>query len=329
MKLNFIAELAQGYEGNLDQALELIHAAKLSKADYVKIQIVYPDELSTKDYYAYDIFKSLKLTRFDWLKIKNYSNKLNINLITEIFGEKSIKIAKYINSKFFKIHPTDINNYSLISKIKKLNPKKIFVGIGGAKKNEIFNNLKSLKNFKVVLLHGHQTLPTPNEDLNISRIKKLNSELKDLHNDYKFGIADHVVPNDKDQLSIISLAIGAGVNYVEKHLTTNRVFKLEDYESALNPDEFKKLVEDCNRISKIYGKNTYKLSKSEIKYRNLTRRVFVAKKDIKKKEILTTKNLAAKRSAKTNGYYDIQKLLGKKAKINIKKDSVITINYLK
>ena len=49
MKLNFIAELAQGYEGNLDQALELIHAAKLSKADYVKIQIVYPDELSTKD----------------------------------------------------------------------------------------------------------------------------------------------------------------------------------------------------------------------------------------------------------------------------------------
>ena len=94
MKLNFIAELAQGYEGNLDQALELIHAAKLSKADYVKIQIVYPDELSTKDYYAYDIFKSLKLTRFDWLKIKNYSNKLNINLITEIFGEKSIKIAK-------------------------------------------------------------------------------------------------------------------------------------------------------------------------------------------------------------------------------------------
>jgi N,N'-diacetyllegionaminate synthase len=329
MKLNFIAELAQGYEGKLEQALELIHAAKLSNADYVKIQIVYPDELSTKDYYAYNIFKSLKLTKSEWLKISNYSKKLNINLITEIFGEKSLETAKYINSKFFKIHPTDINNYNLIGKIKKLNPKKIFVGIGGAKKQEIFNNLKSLQSHEVVLLHGHQTLPTPNEDLNISRIKKLSAELKDLHNNFKFGIADHVIPNDRDQLPIISLAIGSGIDYVEKHLTTNRVFKLEDYESALNPDEFKKLVSDCNRVLKIYGNDTYRLSKSEIKYRNLTRRVFVAKTNIKKKEILTTKNLTAKRSAKTNGYFDIQKLLGRRTRSEIKKDTVVTIKYLR
>ena len=71
------------------------------------------------------------------------------------------------------------------------------------------------------------------------------------------------------------------------------------------------------------------MSKSEIKYRNLIRRVFVAKTDIKKKEIITTKNLAAKRSSKTNGYYDINKLLGKKTKSEIKKDTVITANNLK
>ena len=97
--------------------------------------------------------------------------------------------------------------------------------------------------------------------------------------------------------------------------------------SALNPDEFRKLVSDCNRILKIYGKNTYRLSKSEIKYRNLIRRVFVAKTDIKKRN-LTTKNLAAKRSSKTNGYYDINKLL-EKTKSEIKKDTVITANNLK
>ena len=73
----------------------------------------------------------------------------------------------------------------------------------------------------------------------------------------------------------------------------------------------------------------HQIRNNKIKYRNLTRRVFVAKTDIKKKEILTTKNLAAKRSAKINGYYDIQKLLGKKTKSEIKKDTVITINNLK
>ena len=45
------------------------------------------------------------------------------------------------------------------------------------------------------------------------------------------GIADHVVPGDKDQNIIVSMAIGAGVNFIEKHLTINRVLKLEDYES--------------------------------------------------------------------------------------------------
>jgi N,N'-diacetyllegionaminate synthase len=328
MKLNFIAELAQGYEGKLNLALDLIHGAKLADADYVKIQIVFADELSTKKFCAYDIFKSLRLSKLDWLKIANYSKKLKINLITEVFGSKSLNVAKYINSKYIKIHPTDINNFSLISKIKKLKPKIIFVGIGGAKKEEILDCLKLLQNFKVVFLHGHQTLPTPNEDLNISRIAKLTREFENIHQNFKFGIADHVVPNDIDQLPIISLAMGAGISYVEKHLTTNRVFKLEDHESALNPDEFKKLIIDCKRIFKIYGKNTFSLSKSEKKYRDLTRRVIVAKKNLKKNKILNASNLTAKRSPEPNGFFSFEKLFGKKTKINIKKDTVITKNHI-
>jgi len=328
MKLNFIAEIAQGYEGKLGLALDLIRSAKLANADYVKIQIVFADELSTKKFSAYNIFKSLKLSKLDWSKIGNFSKKLRINLITEVFGDKSLNIAKYINSKYIKIHPTDINNFTLISKIKKLNPKIIFVGIGGAKKKEILDCLKNLQNFTVVFLHGHQTSPTPNEDLNISRITKLIQEFQKIHNNFAFGIADHVVPNDVDQLPIISMAMGAGIRYVEKHLTTNRVFKLEDHESALNPDEFKNLIIDCNRIFKIYGKNTYNLSKSEKKYRNLTRRVIVAKKNLKKNKILNTSNLIAKRSPEPNGFFSLEKLIGKKTKINIKKDMVITKNHI-
>ena len=328
MNISFIAELAQGYEGKLYQALQLIKSAKLADANYVKIQIVFPEELSTKDYYAYKIFESLKMKKTEWLKIKKYSDKLKIKLITEVFGHKSIEVAKYINSKFFKIHPTDINNFDLISKIKKLNPKLVFIGIGGAKPDEIFKCLKYLHKFKVVLLHGHQALPTPNEDLNISRIKKYFDELKDIHKKFQFGIADHVIPNDKDQLAIISLAIGAGITFIEKHLTTNRVFKIEDDEAALNPDEFKNLVIECRRISKIFGKSSFKLSKSEKKYRSITRRTIVAKQNIKKNEIFNEKNLSTKRSSVKNGFSDIAKVIGKKSISNIKKDTVITSDYL-
>ena len=101
-------------------------------------------------------------------------------------------------------------------------------------------------------MHGHQTLPTPNSDLNISRIKKIISRFKNKENNFSVGIADHVIPNDKDQIPIISMAIASGAEYIEKHLTTNRIFKLEDYFSALNPDEFKKLVKGLENYPNLF-----------------------------------------------------------------------------
>ena len=159
-------------------------------------------------------------------KFSKFSKKIKINLIKG-FGKKSIEIANYIKSKNFKLHPTDINNFELINLIKKSKPKKIFVGIGGATKKEINLCLDNLKNFEVILLHGHQTSPTPNNDLNISRIKKILEDFKiNKLKKLSLGIADHVVPGDKDQNIIVSMAIGAGVNFIEKHLTINRVLKL-------------------------------------------------------------------------------------------------------
>ena len=46
-KINIIAELAQGYEGKVFLAKQLIESAKLAGADYAKIQVVFADELAT------------------------------------------------------------------------------------------------------------------------------------------------------------------------------------------------------------------------------------------------------------------------------------------
>lgn len=322
-KVKFIAELAQGYEGKVTQAFELIKGAKLALANFAKIQIVYADELATKDYKDYKIFKSLELNKNDWLKIYNFAKKNKIELITEIFGKKSLETAKFIGAKLIKIHPTDINNIELITEIKKINLKKIFVGIGGANENEIRLCLKLFSNYKVVLLHGHQTLPTPNSDLNISRIKKIISKFKNKENNFSVGIADHVVPNDKDQIPIISMSIASGAEYIEKHLTTNRIFKLEDYFSALNPDEFKKLVKDTKEIIKILGAENFDLSKSEKIYRKAIRRVPIAKTNIKKNSMLNYSNISFKRSSNTTNIKNINAIIGNKSKKKIKKDKII------
>ncbi len=323
-KIKFIAELAQGYEGKVEQAFELIKCAKFGLADFAKIQIVYADELATPDYKDYKIFNSLELNKYEWKKIFEFSKSQKIDLITEVFGNKSLKIAKFMGSKYFKLHPTDINNFELITELSKIKPKKLFIGIGGAKESEIKLCLKKLKGLEVVLLHGHQTLPTPNFDLNISRISKILKEFNDVNDNYSLGIADHVMPGDKDQLPIISMAIGAGVSYIEKHLTTNRVFKLEDYHSALNPDEYKQFVKDCNNLIKIHGDDSFSLSKSEKKYRKLTRRMPVAKVNLKKNTFIKKHSIELKRSSRSSDLKRIDSLIGKKIKKKIFKNQVIS-----
>jgi len=322
-KYKIIAELAQGYEGKVDIAKQLIESAKLAGADYAKIQVVYADELSTSDYKDYKIFKSLELDKTKWNEISKFAQKKKISLITEVFGEKSIAISKFIKSKFYKIHPTDINNFELLRLVKSVKPKRIFIGIGGAKEKEIEKCLFFFKKFDVVLLHGHQSLPTPNQDMNIQRISNIISKYKIKYNKISIGIADHAIPGDKTIKDIISMAIGAGARYIEKHLTTNRIYKLEDYHSALNPDEFKKFRSYIDELFKIYGDGRYLSSSSERKYRHNTRRSIFLKKNLKKHTVLKEDFFVMKRSPMSSDIKNIFEIIGKKAKKNLFKNRLI------
>ena len=60
-KMEIIAEIAQGYEGDTKLMELLTTGAIESDADAVKYQLVYADELATPDYQYYELFKSLEM----------------------------------------------------------------------------------------------------------------------------------------------------------------------------------------------------------------------------------------------------------------------------
>ncbi len=322
-KINIIAELAQGYEGKVFLAKQLIESAKLAGADYAKIQVVFADELATRDYKDYKIFKSLELNKKKWREIYNFAEKKKISLITEVFGKKSVDVCRSFKSKYYKIHPTDINNFELLNIIKLAKPKKIFLGVGGATQKEIEDSLIFLKDQNIILLHGHQSLPTPNKDINLKRISNILKNNYFQNRNMHIGIADHVDPKDNDHNLIVAMAIGAGATYVEKHLTTNRVYKLEDYHSALNPDEFKNFVDKINFMKIILGDGKFLNNSSEKNYRNLVRRSYFLKKKIKKNSILKYSNVVMKRSSKISNLTNIKNIIGKRAKKVLKKNELI------
>ena len=141
-----IAEIAQGFEGDLKQ-FQAISKSLITCRCKCYNQLVYADELSTEDYVYYDLFKSLEMTNKQWNEINNYSQSLEFELVLDVF--KKSKYSMQIKSKSIKIHGTDITNIRLLEKVSKSKINSIILGIGGASWDEVKIVLEILKKQRI------------------------------------------------------------------------------------------------------------------------------------------------------------------------------------
>jgi sialic acid synthase SpsE len=132
------------------------------------------------------------------------------------------------------------------------------------------------------------------------------------------GYSDHTLGTI---VAIIATSIGA--NIIEKHLTIDKNLPGPDHKSSLNPEEFKFMISEIRETEKILGSFNKKPTKDEEKIIQLIRKSLVTKKELKKGTIITRDALEIKRPATGILPADIDKIIGKKTKIDIKKDEVI------
>jgi N,N'-diacetyllegionaminate synthase len=117
--LKIVAEIAQGYEGKPDLAMQLLEAAAAAGADAVKYQLIYGDEISTPGYQYYDLFKSLEMTDSVWEGLVQEAKKRKVELYLDIFGEKGLAKAERWGVDGVKIHSTDMLNMNLMKNVSK------------------------------------------------------------------------------------------------------------------------------------------------------------------------------------------------------------------
>lgn len=327
MKIEIIAELAQGFEGSLEQAKLLVKAASKAGADSAKFQLVYADELATPGYEYYELFKTLEMEDDDWLEIKQSCDNQGIELIFDVFGESSLALAQKLNIKTIKLHATDINNIGFLNSLAISSIERIMLGAGGAYEKEIKNAIEILNNKSVILFHGFQGYPTSINENQISRLAVWKSSFGSYQN-VGFGFSDHVDPESPSSITLPAFAVGQGAVVLEKHLTLGACMELEDHESAMNPDQFKIFVKSIRDITSAYGesasKNDFGMSKSENQYRKNIRRHVVVAKNIASGKIIEADDVVLKRTAALNPITDIQEIYGKVVTKDIIKNSPIT-----
>ena len=317
MSIKIIAELAQGYEGNPRQTIELTKAALKTNCDIIKFQCLYADETAVPSYKHYKFFKKLEMDFKIWSQVNKMIKKQKKELMLNVSGFKSFKVARDLNLKSVKLHTTHFFFNDLIHEIKN-EFQNLYFSIGGIHLNEIKNFIKKHNfdkkkfNNRINFTYGFQSSPTPIEKNNILKLK---SYIK-AFSGFNFGFEDHTSKNSELKLTTPLLALPLGIRHLEKHLTLkNKV--IEDSESALTPNEFREFVFQVRTFEKALGDGNLKLSNEELKYRKNMLKVVIVNRKTKKFKKLKKEDVSLKRikNSKKNCINEIEVVLGKKLKI--------------
>jgi N,N'-diacetyllegionaminate synthase len=329
MTIEIIAENAQGFEGSSTLTMQLLRAAAAAGATAAKYQLVYADELATPDYEYYDMNKGLEMPDDIWSGLADYADSLGLELIFDIFGAKSLKLAETLGSRTVMLHATDITNMPLINLVSTGPISRVILGAGGAHLPEIRDALEALKNKNVCVMLGYQGYPTPDEHNQISRIKYLKEWLIGKYENVTVGFSDHSLPDSCLISSLSAMALGAGATSFEKHLTISQAMKYEDYESAINPDQFFKYVEALSACSEAFGsvldQPDFGMSSSEFGYRKFVRRHVVTLDSVQAGTIVYEKDFVFKRSSLDNVITNVGDIIGKKTVSDLHANQPVTL----
>lgn len=321
-----IAEMAQSYEGSCEAARALVLAAADSGAEAVKFQIFDADELAVPGYTYYDLYKKLELPVRDWKALRDLAHARGMQFMSDVFGLTSARmLAEEVNIDAFKVHAADIMNLPLIEYLARQG-KRLYLSAGGSSEEELGRAIRIIHaagNNDICLLHGYQASPTPVEESPLRRMATFRRRFNTL-----VGCQDHVEAEDELAIYWPLMAVAAGADVIEKHLTLNRADKKEDYISALHPDEFARMVRLVRRTEAGLGSDDWHLTPMEQTYRQeMTKRV-VAAKPFRAGQHLTADDLTLKRHYQAGGFYDMLPLLECVLSVDCQPNDLITHSML-
>jgi sialic acid synthase SpsE len=270
----------------------------------------------------FDYLKTISFGPQIWEQLFIYARKRNLLIISVCGDLPSIELVSDLKPDAYTVSAPSLCEEKYVKKIAaKMKP--VFIRTGGAFLGEIEKAIMWINecgNSDIILLHGFQNYPTKLEDMQLRRIQSLKQVFS-----LPVGIAEHTDAESSLALVVPLVALAFGANVIEKHVTHDRKLKGEDFESALNPDEFKKFVEQVREIEKTFGSpGIGPLSEDELNYRQVCRKRAIANRPIKKGERITPEKITFKRSDEGAYPDEITFIIGRTVSQNIEANDPIT-----
>mgnify|MGYP000210772424 CR=1 FL=1 len=329
-----VAEISANHGQNFNRAVALIKKAKECGADAVKFQCYTPDSLTINCDNKYFRIKHPKwggqtlyqlyqkaYTPWSWFKkLKKIAEDLGLIFFATAFDKTSVDFLEELDVPIHKIASFELVDLPLIEYVAKTK-KPLILSTGMATLKEIKEAVDTAKKAgarDIILLKCVSSYPAKPEEMNLRTIPDMEKRFK-----LPVGLSDHTLG-----IATSIAAVCLGAKLIEKHFCLSRKIETPDSFFSLEPQELKNLVENIRIVEKALGRVYYGLTKEEKKSRAFRRSLFVVE-DIIKGEKFTENNV---RSIRPNfGLHPkfLYKVIGKRAKRNIRKGTPLSLKLIR
>ena len=332
-RIFIIAEAGVNHNGSLALAKKMVQEAAAIGADAIKFQTFKARNLLSRSapkapyqrkntpakLTQYAMLKKLELDASAHRELIECCRSNRISFLSSAFDLASVDLLSGLGVKIFKIPSGEITNLPYLRKVGALK-KEVLLSTGMADMKEVGAALGVLvaegtKKGHIAVLQCTTEYPSLVEDAHLNAMVAMRDTFK-----VRVGYSDHT---PGIEISLAAAALGAEI--IEKHFTIDNALPGPDHRSSLEPKAFRALVESIRNIEKALGCGIKKPSVSELANRAAIRKSIVALGNIKKGDVFTDENIAAKRPGTGISPMKWDAVVGTVAQRNFKADDLIRL----
>jgi N-acetylneuraminate synthase/sialic acid synthase len=328
-----IAEIGHNHQGQLDTAKEMFKVAKECGADAVKLQKRDNRSLFTKEGYdkPYENPNSygatygehrefLEFGFIEYKELKDYAEEIGITMFSTAFDFASADFLEKLDLPVYKIASGDLKNIPLLTHIAEFQ-KPMIVSTGGATMEDVNRAYDAIMpvNQQLSFLQCTAGYPAKFEELNLNVITTFRERFPNT----TIGLSSH---DNGIAMAVAAYMLGARI--VEKHFTLNHTWKGTDHAFSLEPIGFRKLVRDLQRTKNAMGDGIKKTYPSEVNPITKMGKKLVAARDLEAGCTIRREDIAIKSPGDGLQPYEMDKVIGRVTRQELKQDEDITFESL-
>ena len=316
-RVKIIAEAGVNHNGDIGRAIEMVHAAAEAGADIVKFQTFSAERLTTasaqKAVYQkngdsdsttqYEMLRKFELSEPDYPRLLSECESTDVEFLSTGFDIEDLEFLVDLGIRRIKIPSGEITHVPYLRAAAGFGLPMI-VSTGMSRLEEVETAVGVLKRaneyIDLTLLHCTSAYPTILSDVNLRAMQTMQERCQ-----LTIGYSDHTVG-----IRASSAAVALGARIIEKHFTLDKELSGPDHQASATVEEFTELVCAIRETECLLGRAGKEPASSEIENLAIVRRSIVAKKSIKKGDLLTAANLCCKRTGVGVGAEHWDELIG-------------------